>query len=98
MRIARSDSSSGMSARARSSVPSTVSPGVNASDWATYSMRRERRPDTTPASGFSCPARIFSSVDFPAPFGPIKPVRSPSSIPSVIPLNNGREPYDLLIS
>src|SRR5687768_17353233 len=33
-----------------------------------------------PASGDSSPAMIFSSVVLPAPFGPIKPTRSPSPI------------------
>ena len=35
-----------------------------------------------PESGSSCPARISSSVDLPEPFGPMRPRRSPSEMPS----------------
>src|SRR6266513_1003203 len=47
-----------------------------------------------PASGSICAARILSSVDLPAPFGPIKPSLSPSAMPSEIFSNSTREPYD----
>ena len=38
-----------------------------------------RDASTSPASGSSRPARIFRRVDLPAPFGPMRPTRSPSS-------------------
>jgi len=37
-----------------------------------------RRRDREPESGFSTPAMILSAVDFPAPFLPTSPMRSPS--------------------
>ena len=48
-----------------------------------------------PVSQCSMPARILSSVDFPDPFGPIRPVRSVSSKPIEMSLNNVRTPNDL---
>ena len=39
-----------------------------------------------PDVGITNPANIFINVDFPAPFGPSKPKKSPSSIDKVIPL------------
>ena len=41
-------------------------------------MRTRLRTASSPSSESICPARIPSSVDFPEPFGPIKPIRSPS--------------------
>src|SRR5438445_8668485 len=48
--------------------------------------------ETLPESASSWPARIRSSVDFPAPLGPIKPSRSPSEIPNEMFSNSMREP------
>ncbi len=42
-------------------------------------MRTPRRAETVPASEVSIPARIFRSVDLPAPLGPINPTRSPGA-------------------
>src|SRR5579863_4457080 len=33
-----------------------------------------------------------SNVDFPAPFGPMRPMRSPSSMVKLTPSNSGRAP------
>src|SRR5260221_10416615 len=46
----------------------------------------------SPASGGSSPARILSSVDLPAPFGPIRPTFSPARRSRDRPENNGRGP------
>src|SRR5450432_611101 len=48
--------------------------------------------ETVPESGSSRPARILSSVDLPAPFGPMRPRRSPSEIPSEMFSKSTREP------
>src|SRR5438477_7236338 len=41
------------------------------------------------------PANIFTQVDFPDPFGPIRPMRFPDCILTVKSRNKRREPYDL---
>jgi hypothetical protein len=41
-------------------------------------MRVRLRTATSPESAEIKPARIFSSVDLPDPFGPIRPMRAPS--------------------
>src|ERR1035438_3360840 len=51
-----------------------------------------RRSEIEPESGSSRPAIICSSVDLPAPFGPMSPSRSPSEIPSEIFSKSTREP------
>ena len=50
----------------------------------------------SPASIGSTPARIFSIVVFPAPFGPTSATRSPRSSVRSIPRYTGTSPYDLL--
>ena len=50
----------------------------------------------SPASTESSPANARISVVFPAPFTPIKPIRSPSLIKKSIWLNNCLSPYALL--
>jgi len=55
-------------------------------------MRVLRRSEMEPESGSSRPARICSSVDLPAPLGPINPNRSPSEMPSAIFSKRTREP------
>src|ERR1035441_867702 len=55
-------------------------------------MRVLRRKEIDPESGSSRPARIRSSVDLPAPLGPMSPSRSPSEIPSEIFSKSAREP------
>ena len=49
-----------------------------------------------PASISSRPTRILRRVDFPAPLGPIKPMRSPSRMSNERSLNNGRTPKVLV--
>ena len=44
----------------------------------------------------SSPARHFSSVDFPAPFGPMSPMRSPSETVNEISLKRGVAPKALV--
>src|SRR3954466_2876826 len=51
---------------------------------------------TCPPSGSSMPARILSSVVLPAPFGPLRPTRSRSSICHVTASSRTRSPKDLL--
>ena len=48
-----------------------------------------------PLSGSSSPAIIFRSVVFPAPFGPARPTRSPSSICQLTASRSTRPPNDL---
>jgi hypothetical protein len=43
-------------------------------------------------AGVSRPARILRSVDFPDPFGPIKPARSPTRRSRETSVNGGRGP------
>jgi hypothetical protein len=45
-------------------------------------MRRRLRAARVPEEGGSRPARIFSSVDLPEPFGPTRPTWSSSKTPS----------------
>ena len=59
------------------------------SRWPTISPRVRT---TLPSSGVSAPASRASSVDFPAPFGPISPTRSPSSTAAEIPSKRGLDP------
>src|ERR1700744_5211833 len=47
---------------------------------------------TLPLSGSIRPDRISSSVDFPEPFGPIKPMRSPSDTVKEMSWNSGVTP------
>ena len=47
-----------------------------------------------PLSASSMPAIIFNSVVFPAPFGPLKPTRSPSSICQLTESRRTRPPND----
>src|SRR5207247_3679573 len=57
-----------------------------------------RRSVTVPPSGVSSPASIRSSVDLPAPLGPISPTRAPSFISSEAPSRICRPPKDLTTS
>src|ERR1700683_415840 len=50
------------------------------------------RMATSPLSGFTRPTRISSNVDLPDPFGPIRPMRSPSDTVNEIFLNSGATP------
>src|SRR5664280_1495765 len=55
-------------------------------------MRARLRVATSPESASCSPASTASSVDFPAPFGPIRPMRSPSDTGKLISSNNGTAP------
>ena len=57
-----------------------------------------RRRDTSPPSGASSPARIFSRVDLPPPFGPTTPIRASGSIARSAPSRMRREPNDFVIA
>src|SRR6266536_4179236 len=52
---------------------------------------------TFPLSGSSVPARIRSKVDLPEPFGPIKPIRSPSDPVNDTSWKSGCAPKDFEI-
>ncbi len=51
-------------------------------------MRAEFDLVTRPESGVSTPAIIFMSVDFPEPFRPTMPMRSPSETPKETPIKS----------
>ena len=55
-----------------------MSPDLNVESCSTQLSRVRLRTAISPLSGRTSPARIRSSVDFPEPFGPIRPMRSPS--------------------
>src|SRR5438093_7131733 len=59
-------------------------------------MRTPPRTERVPRSGVAMPARILSSVDLPAPFGPMRPAWSPSKSPNESASKSDRAPYDLL--
>src|ERR1019366_6133715 len=69
-----------------------VAPSRNTGICERYPMRRPFWMARVPSSGGISPARIESSVDFPAPFGPMRPMRSPESTEQAIPSNRGRGP------
>ncbi len=60
----------------------TVAPSAKLGIWGTRPTETPPWKTTAPSSGVVSPARIERSVDFPAPFGPIRPIRSPGSIPN----------------
>ena len=53
------------------------------------------RMATSPLSACTPPCRISIRVDFPEPFGPIRPMRSPSDIVNEIFRKSGATPYRL---
>src|SRR5688500_12007957 len=59
---------------------------------------RSPRQCTSPPSGWTMPARIFSSVDLPAPFSPIRPWASPSATANDTPRSARTAPNDLRTS
>jgi len=74
----------------------TVAPGANSETCATQASTRVRlRTATSPVSGLHAPRRISSKVDFPEPFGPISPMRSPSETVKEISWKSGSAPYRL---
>ena len=80
---------SGRGGRRRSGPPSAgPATAMNASSkWASWASSPRVRPRlrwTSPRSGSSRPAASRSSVVLPAPFGPTRPIRSPSAIEASI--------------
>ena len=57
--------------------------------WATYAMRSPCWICKRPSSSFSIPAKILRRDDFPVPFRPMRPTRSPSSRARLVWSNNG---------
>src|ERR1039458_2619463 len=55
-------------------------------------MRARLRVATSPESASCSPASTASSVDLPAPFGPIRPMRSPSDTGKLISSKRGTAP------
>ena len=70
----------------------TVSSGANSEICGTYAKLVRLRMATFPLSGSMRPERISSSVDLPEPFGPIRPMRSPSDTVKEISWNSGATP------
>ena len=81
---------------ARSKTCRMVSPGANRESCGTYAARARLRTASSPVSGSSCPARIASRVDLPAPFGPIRPILSPSFTVSEMFWKSGLAPNCLV--
>src|SRR5579859_240131 len=62
------------------------------------SCRRSPRQWISPASGWTMPARIFSSVDLPAPFSPMSAWASPADTSKLTPRSARTAPNDLRMS
>src|SRR5688572_25798053 len=60
-------------------------------------MRVRLRTAMSPRTGLIRPSRICRSVDFPAPLGPINPIRSPSDTVNEMFSNSEVSPNDLEI-
>ena len=65
-----------------------MNPSSRCASCASSPTVRPRLRWTSPASGSSLPAAIRSSVVFPAPFGPTRPIRSPSAIAASMPIED----------
>jgi hypothetical protein len=78
MRDARSFSGTSARSRAAAITDRTVAPCANSEFCATLLRRVRLRIATSPVSGATRPYKISSKVDLPEPFGPIRPIRSPS--------------------
>src|SRR5689334_23029250 len=68
-------------------------PGRKSEICVTKLRRVPLRIATSPLSALVFPYRIPSNVDFPEPFGPMTPMRSPSDTVKEIFLNRGAAPY-----
>ena len=77
---------------ALSTTERTVRPRANSETCVTQARRVPLRTARSPLSGFTRPYRISRSVDFPEPFGPIRPMRSPSETVNEIFLKSGATP------
>ena len=56
-----------------------------------------RSKTTEPESGASMPAMMLRNVDFPAPFGAMRPTFSPSEMESETSAKRSRSPKDLVM-
>src|SRR6266851_855295 len=56
----------------------TVAPDMNFESCSTWLTRSRFRNAISPSSGVSSAAKIRNKVDLPEPFGPMRPMRSPS--------------------
>ena len=98
-----SDSRASTSSAAPSAAPSstaarTVTSDANRGTCSSRATRSPRWRETAPRSVQRRPARTRNSVDFPAPFGPMSPMRSPSETVKLTPSNRGRAPNEALKS
>ena len=84
-RASRRASGAGPAPRRRSASPGTGT--------ARRGSRSRRRAATVPLVGRTSPQAIFTSVDFPAPFGPSRPTSSPSPTVRSTPLSASLAPY-----
>ncbi len=75
-----------------------VAPGMKRESCSTQARRVRLRNDTSPLSAAISPARILSSVDLPDPFGPIRPMRSPSEMVNETFWKSGFAPKAFVIS
>ena len=73
----------------------TVSLGSNSEICETQLSLVPLRMATSPLSACTRPCRISSRVDLPEPFGPIRPMRSPSDTVNEIFRKSGAIPYRL---
>src|SRR5580704_14944915 len=89
---ARSASATFARSSAASITERTVSPAAYSDICSTPLTRIPFRTATSPLSGNTRPSSIASSVDFPDPFGPTMPIRSPSDTVNEISRNSGVAP------
>ena len=76
----------------------TVAPASNRESCSTQASRVRFRNDTSPLSASTSPARIRRRVDLPDPFGPIRPMRSPSEMVNETFWKSGFAPKAFVIS
>jgi hypothetical protein len=86
-------SSSATSGRAAMTVATAVRSSPSGF-WSRYAATSPRRRTISPVEGCSRSARMRSSVDFPAPFGPTTPIRAPSATSKSSPWKTVHDPND----
>ena len=62
----------------------TVSPSSSGGSWGRYPTLIPSSRCSVPSKSLSTPARIFMSVDLPAPFAPRMPIFAPRYIPRLM--------------
>src|SRR6202040_431610 len=97
-RAPRSDPETPPRSRALSITDRTVVPDSKRESCSTQARRVRLRNDTSPLSAFTSPARILRRVDLPDPFGPIRPMRSPSEMVKETFWKRGFAPKAFVIS